>query len=207
MVISIIAPITALDTLIINNHFAVLRGKEFMIQHQIDLPTQPLTSADKLTGLWDRRAFLGLAAEMFERSSESSLGMAAILLDLDRIKRVNKAFGRPAGDVALQTVARILVETVRPQDLCGRYRSAEFAVLLQCPALADACRMGERVRARVHSQPLLADGQEIPLTISLGVFFTRGTLPSVDALLSRARQALLRAKYNGRDCWVCEEEP
>ncbi len=178
-----------------------------MAHHPIDLPTQPLAPADTLTGLWSRRAFLDLAAEIFERSTESSLGMAAILLDLDRIKRINKAFGRPAGDEALQSVARILCETVRPQDLCGRYRSAEFAVLLQCSALADACRMGERVRARVQSQPLLADGQELPLTISLGVFFTRGTLPNVDALLNRARQALLRAKRNGRDCWVCEEEP
>ena len=177
-----------------------------MIHHPIEL-THPLTSTDKLTGLPLRRAFLEQAAEMFVRSSESRLGVAAILLDLDRIRRLNRTYGRAVGDEALRTVADILRETIRPQDLCGRYRSAKFAVLLQCPALADACRLGERVRARVQAQPLLVDGQSVPLSISLGVFFTRGELPSVDALLVRAHLALLRAKRNGRDCWVCEEEP
>lgn len=177
-----------------------------MIHHPIKL-TQSLDTTDNLTGLPLRRAFLEQAAEMFVRSSESRLGMAAILLDLDRIRRLNRTYGRAVGDEALRTVADVLRETIRPQDLCGRYRSAKFAVLLQCPALADACRLGERVRGRVQAQPLLVEGQSIPLSISLGVFFTRGTLPSVDALLVRARLALLRAKRNGRDCWVCEEEP
>ena len=52
-----------------------------------------------------------------------------------------------------------------------------------------------------------AGGREVPIIISLGVFFTRGTLPNVRALLRLATRSLQRAKHNGRDCWVCEEEP
>jgi diguanylate cyclase (GGDEF)-like protein len=170
------------------------------------LTTQP-AHTDESTGLLNRRGFLMEAQQVFECSSASNLGLAAILLDLDRIRLLNRTYGREVGDEALRAVAGILRETFRPQDLCGRYRSAKFAVLLQCPALADACRLGERVRARVQAQPIFVQGQLVPLSISLGVFFTRGELPSVDALLARARLALVRAKRNGRDCWVCEEEP
>lgn len=162
---------------------------------------------DNLTGLPTRRVFLKEAAAIFERFSASQLGLAAILLDLDRFKRLNEEFGREAGDEALRWVARVFRETLRPQDLAGRYSGEEFAAIVQCAALADACRMAQRIQSTLQAQPLIVDGREVPVIISLGVFFTRGTLPNVRALLERAGRALSRAKHNGRDCWVCEEEP
>ena len=67
--------------------------------------------------------------------------------------------------------------------------------------------MAQRIQSRVQAQPLHVGGREVPIIISLGVFFTRGTLPNVRALLRLATRSLQRAKHNGRDCWVCEEEP
>lgn len=164
-------------------------------------------STDSLTGLLTRRAFLKEASAAFEHFSASQLGMAAILLDLDHFKRLNAEFGREAGDEALRWVAHIFRETLRPRDLAGRYHGEEFAALLQCAALADACRLAQRIQSRLQAQPLVVDGRQLPVIVSLGVFFTRGTLPDVRALFDRAGRALSRAKHNGRDCWVCEEEP
>jgi diguanylate cyclase (GGDEF)-like protein len=166
-----------------------------------------LVFIDRLTGLWNRRRFNALAAELFRQSASSPLGIAAILLDIDHFKEVNDKFGHAAGDEALRTIARILRDTMGPDILYGRYGGEEFAILLQCSALADAGRLGERLRARVQAQPVLMSGQEIALTISLGVYFTRGSLPNVEVLLNRAEQAMRRAKRHGRNCWVCEEEP
>lgn len=178
-----------------------------MIPHQTEMPAQSSLRTDALTGLLNRRSFLREAAGIFERSTTSELGLAAILLDLDRFKKLNEEFGRAAGDEALRVVARIFRENLRPQDLAGRYGGEEFAAIVQCPSLADACRMAQRIQSKVQAQPLVVDGREAPIIISLGVFFTRGTLPNVRALLRLATRSLLRAKHNGRDCWVCEEEP
>jgi diguanylate cyclase (GGDEF)-like protein len=131
--------------------------------------------------------------------------LAAILLDLDHFKKFNDEFGHAAGDEALRAVARILLENLRPADLCGRYGGEEFIVLLRCAALADACRVAERVRDSVQAHPILVDGVEIPLTVSLGVAFQRMLPSRVDMLISHADQALHHAKFNGRNCWVCEE--
>jgi len=191
-----------------------------MTSQQIEPPTRISASyIDDLTGLLNRRSFLREAALVFSRSSASDLGLAAILLDLDRFKKLNKEFGRAVGDEALRAVACIFRETLCPQDLsprsamltagtvAGRYGGEEFAAIIQCPALADACRMAQRIQSRVQAQPLHVGGREVPIIISLGVFFTRGTLPNVRALLRLATRSLQRAKHNGRDCWVCEEEP
>lgn len=189
-----------------------------MAPHQTKTLT-PLASTDALTGLLNRRSFLREAELVFERSSASNLGLAAILLDLDHFKKVNDGFGREVGDEALRVMARIFREALRPQDVpsrtgmlaartvAGRYASGKFAAIVQCSALADACRMARRMQAKVQNHGLLVNDMTIPLTISVGVFFTRGTLPNVQALIKLATRSLHRAKRVGRDCWVCEEEP
>lgn len=177
-----------------------------MALHQTKTLTQP-AHTDELTGLLNRRGFLMEAQQVFDRSSASNLGLAAILLDLDHFKKVNAGFGREVGDEALRVMARIFREALRSQDVAGRYASGKFAAIVQCSALADACRMAQRMQARVQNRSLLVNDMSIPLTISVGVFFTRGTLPNVQELLKLATRSLHRAKRVGRDCWVCEEEP
>jgi diguanylate cyclase (GGDEF)-like protein len=170
-----------------------------------DYLSRQLASTDRLTGLMSRLGFLARSSDLLEHSPRSPLGLAAIMLDIDHFKKFNDEFGHAAGDDALRTVARILLENLRPMDLCGRYGGEEFIVLLRCTALAEACRVAERVRDSVQANPILVGGVEIPLTVSLGVAFQRMLPSRVDVLISHADQALCQAKLNGRDCWVCEE--
>jgi diguanylate cyclase (GGDEF)-like protein len=55
---------------------------------------------------------------------------ALILLDVDRLKPINDAFGHAAGDQVLKAVAGVLVTQVRSSDVVGRLGGDEFGVLL-----------------------------------------------------------------------------
>ncbi len=63
---------------------------------------------------------------------------AVIMLDVDRLKPINDAFGHAAGDQVLKAVAGALTRQVRASDVVGRLGGDEFAVLLWNLSETDA---------------------------------------------------------------------
>ena len=121
------------------------------------------------------------------------------MIDIDRFKVLNDRFGHLMGDAVLCRVARVLIGSLRPQDLLARYGGEEFAVLLPNLDPAAATAVAERLREAVAA-PEADEGHEpLPsVTISIGIasYQPRETLA---LLLSRADAALYRAKQDGRN--------
>jgi len=165
-----------------------------------------LSSRDPLTGLANRRAFeLALAREIdrVARSGEPALLLA---VDIDRFKLINDTHGHLAGDQVIKAVAVALAETVRPMDLVSRVGGEEFTIVLPNCAPAFGETVAERVRRRVEHMPvLIAPGQTITVTISVGGAFAPQWVRSTPALWhERADLQLYRAKSSGRNL-VCLE--
>jgi diguanylate cyclase (GGDEF)-like protein len=96
------------------------------------------TERDFLLGIVNRRGFdreLNRSIDYIKRYD--AVG-ALILLDVDRLKPINDAFGHAAGDQVLQAVAAVLTEQVRSSDVVGRLGGDEFGVLLWNLSEADA---------------------------------------------------------------------
>jgi diguanylate cyclase (GGDEF)-like protein len=55
---------------------------------------------------------------------------ALIVLDVDRLKPINDAFGHAAGDQVLKAIVEALIAQVRSSDVIGRLGGDEFALLL-----------------------------------------------------------------------------
>jgi diguanylate cyclase (GGDEF)-like protein len=55
---------------------------------------------------------------------------ALIVLDVDRLKPINDAFGHAAGDQVLKAIVEALLAQVRSSDVIGRLGGDEFALLL-----------------------------------------------------------------------------
>jgi two-component system cell cycle response regulator len=162
---------------------------------------EELAHTDPLTKALNRRA-LGerLAAEM-ERVRRYSTTMSVLLIDLDHFKLINDTHGHLAGDGVLVDVAELLQRVVRAVDVVARSGGEEFVVVLPETGGAGAEAFAERLRELIEGQPFVASrGRAIRLTTSIGVSsFPDFGVESVEDLLSKADQALYRAKSDGRN--------
>jgi diguanylate cyclase (GGDEF)-like protein len=122
----------------------------------------------------------------------------ALLIDLDRLKTINDGFGHAAGDAAMVTAAEIFRNTRREPDIVARVGGDEFAMLLPETDAAQGQIVADRLRHELKQRPL-ADRGGVTLTVSIGVAQAALSMPSIDALMKAADQALYQAKAGGRD--------
>jgi diguanylate cyclase (GGDEF)-like protein len=156
-----------------------------------------LAATDPLTGLQNRRAFMEQAERRLAGLSEDAR-VCAIYVDIDFFKSLNDQFGHALGDQTLFDVSQVLMDQAGLHDSVSRIGGEEFAILRR-DGLAAAIELAERLRAAIAciARP---DGY---VTASFGVAeHRRGE--TIMALLDRADEALLRAKYSGRNR-VCAE--
>ena len=89
-----------------------------------------LATADRLTGLHNRRHFLTLAEQEFHRARRYRRPLSALVLDIDSFKTVNEQHGHAAGDQVLRTVADSCSANLREPNLLCRFGDDQFVVLL-----------------------------------------------------------------------------
>lgn len=152
---------------------------------------------DSLTGLFNRRIFDELLAVEVRRKELEPISL--LLIDLDDFKKVNDTFGHPAGDEVLSTVGRLLREGCRGSDLVARYGGEEFAIMLPATKTAMAFDIAQRLRTRLANTVFVFSGRQVRLTASIGIATTSGTKTDRAKLVSRADQALYRAKKAGKN--------
>ena len=156
---------------------------------------------DDLTGLLSRDAFREKAER--ELAVRGGIGATMILADFDHFKRLNDLHGHARGDRALLAFGDACRAHLGPGELAGRWGGEEFILFLTSGgterARAVAALLSESV-ARVGRR-----GEE-PLTLSYGIVDGASAV-SFDVLVSRADDALYRAKDAGRDRSVVYRPP
>jgi diguanylate cyclase (GGDEF)-like protein/PAS domain S-box-containing protein len=155
---------------------------------------------DSLTGQPNRELFLDRLAMAIARGrSDPALRPTVLLLDLDKFKSVNSAFGLVVGDSLLLTVARRLQRTLNTSDTLARIGGDQFAILI--PAQHDPrelAMLAERLRRSLRS-PIKIASQEIILTGSIGIATADENQTDARELLREAETAMYRAKRAGTD--------
>lgn len=152
---------------------------------------------DTLTGLKNRRAM----DHVLTRLVEGGTPFALMNLDLDYFKAVNDTLGHAAGDYVLQRAARIMVSSVRAEDVIIRSGGDEFVLIF--PRLTKAIRVDEIARKLITAleQPIIYEGQPCHISGSIGAAISTD-YPELDLgqLLEDADAALYAAKHAGRGC-------
>lgn len=174
----------------------------FILMHKerADRETYELATTDSLTGVYNRRTFKELAEPHLSRSRRSKLPVSLLMLDLDHFKRINDTYGHLAGDDVLKAFAELIRGCLRKEDLLARYGGEEFVVLLPGCSQASAAALAERIREGVSALPMEANNHLARVTVSIGAASEAGdTLPSLEAMLGRADEALYQAKREGRN--------
>jgi diguanylate cyclase (GGDEF)-like protein len=130
--------------------------------------------------------------------------VAVLFLDLDRFKVVNDSLGHAVGDDLLVEVANRLESAVGPGDTVARLGGDEFVVLVEAVADVDeALAFARRLRRAVSAPFLVAGGQSVVVTASVGIALSPLGVDfgedSPSSLLWDADAAMYRAKDCGRD--------
>jgi diguanylate cyclase (GGDEF)-like protein len=150
---------------------------------------------DALTGLPNRVLFTDRLEQALR--SRSLRGVGVLFCDLDRFKQVNDGMGHAAGDDLLRQAAERIAAAVRNGDSVGRLSGDEFAVLL--PDVDDATEAAHVARriTSMFDAPFRIEGEEMRVTVSVGVAVHRGPDGRVDQILRSADAAMYDAKQRG----------
>ncbi|WP_115719151.1 GGDEF domain-containing protein [Gallaecimonas mangrovi] len=154
-----------------------------------------LASTDMLTGLLNRRAFMRAMNEIIDEGQKYTL----VVMDLDHFKLINDTFGHSVGDQVLKHFADIIKEHVESTDVLARIGGEEFVWLFKSKEPDNGYARTEKVREAVCATPLVHNGKEVTLTVSLGVTVLGGKDKNGDEALNRADAALYEAKKKGRN--------
>jgi diguanylate cyclase (GGDEF)-like protein len=162
---------------------------------------EKMAITDELTGVLNRRHLLARFEEEFQEHRRQKTELGCLLIDLDDLKKVNEAQGHLTGDVVLTEFARMTKSCIRLYDIFGRFGGEEFIILLPITTLVQAMAFAERIRKTVKKDLVVKSGlgEEVRMTISLGVTTMRDGDVSVDSIAKRAGEALSQAKASGKN--------
>ena len=163
---------------------------------------QYMAHFDAVTGLPNRHAFETTLAESLAQWRPDHQALTILFLDLDNFKQINDSLGHRTGDKVLVESAERLRRVIEPNDFISRWGGDEFIILHFCDLSAptDGHKYTKRIIEEVR-RPLVIDGSEVIVGVSIGSATAFSAGVTADVLLSNADMALYAAKADGRGCW------
>lgn len=157
------------------------------------------SKCDSLTGLAGRE-ILGQHFLMTRASATRTNNPFSVLyLDLDFFKQLNDALGHKAGDELLIDVAKQVRTALRDEEILARIGGDEFAIILKEGSGKECVsKVAQRLIKKVANISL-QEGQEIPVTTSIGIALYPQDGEELDTLLTHADEAMYRAKNGGKN--------
>lgn len=168
-----------------------LKQREAQLQHLADF--------DPLTGLLNRRRLTADLEQRLEHAHRRGSRGAVLFIDLDNFKEVNDTLGHQAGDELLLAVSTLMRNQVRAMDILARLGGDEFAVVLPDVDLASAQAIGGWLLEALRDHTVLLRGRKVGITASIGIALFPDHGVTVEEILTRADQAMYRAKEDGRN--------
>jgi diguanylate cyclase len=163
-----------------------------------------LAERDELTGLHNRRA---LTTEVRRRLREGQAGpVAALYIDLDRLKSVNDRLGHDAGDVVIQTCARRLYTVAGQYGMVARVGGDEFVVVSRAAMSVDEAEALAHSLCDAMNRSVYVAGEEITRTVSIGLAIGTPGADCGDDLLRRADHAALAVKRLGGNAFAVSSQ-
>lgn len=150
---------------------------------------------DPLTGLLNRRVMEKVLQREYKRAVRYKTNLTLAFLDLDDFKAVNDRYGHDRGDDLLRYVADVLEELTRGSDVVSRYAGDEFVIILPGVSTKESLLLIQRLQDYFHKNPLDAEKEQIPVSISFGISSMGDAgVNNPQSLLRKADEMLYSAK-------------
>jgi diguanylate cyclase (GGDEF)-like protein len=145
-----------------------------------------LSYIDELTGLYNRRGFLTIAAKQLKISKRAHEGLLLLYADLDGMKWINDNLGHSEGDIALLETAEALKHTFRESDIIGRLGGDEFAVLATLTNEDSIAAIKDRLQGQLDMRNMKGT-RRYYLSLSIGaVNYLPDEAATIEDMLDRA---------------------
>ena len=160
---------------------------------------EQLIHFDPLTGLSSRLDSTERYDVLKSELNEDSDQIAFLFIDIDNFKAINDYYNHAAGDEVLKNMGNRLLELAQDNDVACRLSGDEFLLIIVRPKNYDIHQYTQQLLKTV-SKPLEVSGNNIEITVSVGVSFYDHKLDeSFDDILKRADLAMYRAKHIGKN--------
>jgi len=137
----------------------------------------------------------------FEDLAQEYSDLSIVIADIDHFKKINDTYGHNVGDEVLKTVAEHLSNSLRKDDVTGRWGGEEFIMLLPNTSAKHAKEITERIRKNISEIPfsISSSSQLFSTTVSFGICQHKFQNTSLKHMITKADKALYAAKTNGRN--------
>ena len=159
---------------------------------------QRLANVDSLTGLPNRRQFLGQLAGRFEHGCPDGHRFAVGIVDLDGFKQVNDLHGHRAGDSLLEQVGRRLAEFESDALQIARLGGDEFGLLFAQGTAHDELIAASAAICDALRKPYVLAQATVRVSATVGVALFPEAGRTAEQLFERADYALYHAKAHRR---------
>lgn len=152
---------------------------------------------DYLTGLYNRRYLFDYGKILYEKYKIEQKEFAVALIDIDKFKSINDAFGHSAGDMVIKEVGYILNNVINKNTLISRLGGEEFCILIYDRNKDEVMNLLENIRNAFEKNETIYKKDKLKYTVSIGCSFEFGE--NLDEMIQKADVGLYDAKNSGRN--------
>jgi diguanylate cyclase (GGDEF)-like protein len=163
-------------------------------RHARDEQLLRLSRHDPLTGELNRTNLVASLAEALEEAARFRTSCAFMLIGIDRLARINDAFGFDVADAVISEVARRIRSRLRGGDLLGRFSGNKFGLVLKNCTVDDMNVAAERFLAGIRDDVVPTKSGPVSVTASIGAVSVPRHARSADEAINRAHETLDMAK-------------
>ncbi len=184
---SFLAEIKITRVLIDGKKVSHLLIRDITERYELEKKMEYLSYHDQLTGLYNRRFFI---EELTRLDVDRNLPITLIFADVNGLKVINDSFGHSAGDELLRSVARVMQEECRADEIISRLGGDEFVLLLPKTTDEDGNVMLQRLKSQIESLKI----NNIQISVAFGYATKDDKNASMTETLEIAEKNMYRMK-------------
>lgn len=154
---------------------------------------------DLLTGLYNRNYFVRLLGEFVRRAKEENKSVSVMFIDLDDFRKMNDGFGIIVGDEIVQIFGQLLSDFANEDVLVSHFNGDIYCIGIYNPCGERSVEeIYRKISEKLKSPFKISNGQEIPMTVSIGVAEYPEAASNALELINCAEIVMFKAKSTGK---------
>lgn len=154
---------------------------------------------DELTGLYNRNYFIRLLSDWVRKAEQAYTIISVMFIDIDNFRKINDGLGMITGDEVVQLVGQFLSELKQENVIVSHFNSDLYCIAIYNPVGARSVEhIYRHIKERMKQPFILTDGQELNITVSVGIAEYPEAAGSALELINNAEIVMFKAKHTGK---------